>query len=276
MSILPIRPYDGVPLTAKLHPANHPRATILYLHGGGFLFGQPDDLPAPYTELLTAAGYALLALPYPLAPGATIPQIISWLGEAVPDALDKLGEAGERAVLFGRSAGGFLAMHAAAERIAVEDLRIAAVISLYGFASLELPEFSRPSPWYQRFAAIEPATLPTDTVETHGSMDERYPAYVALRQSGRWAQVVSGGNLAAVTIPNEALRRFPPTFLAHAVLDPDVPFSASSQLQRLIPQVTLERIYGIAGHDVDRDPDGPHGLPLYRRMVAWLDGRISG
>lgn len=41
---------------------------ILYLHGGGLLYGDRDDLPEPYRNLLLDAGYTLYCLDYPLAP----------------------------------------------------------------------------------------------------------------------------------------------------------------------------------------------------------------
>ena len=51
------------------------RGDIVYLHGGGLLFGTRDDLPAYHLEQLTRAGFRVLALDYPLAPNAKLPQI---------------------------------------------------------------------------------------------------------------------------------------------------------------------------------------------------------
>ena len=52
------------------------RGDIVYLHGGGLLFGTRDDLPAYHLEQLTRAGFRVLALDYPLAPNAKLPQIL--------------------------------------------------------------------------------------------------------------------------------------------------------------------------------------------------------
>lgn len=41
------------------------RGDIVYLHGGGLLFGTRDDLPAYHLEQLTRAGFRVLALDYP-------------------------------------------------------------------------------------------------------------------------------------------------------------------------------------------------------------------
>ena len=42
---------------------------IVYYHGGGFLYGERGDLPEPYIDMITAAGYTLVAVDYPLASG---------------------------------------------------------------------------------------------------------------------------------------------------------------------------------------------------------------
>ena len=51
-------------------------ANIIYLHGGGFIAGRSDDLPAKYIEMLTAAGFRIYALNYLLAPKYRIDEII--------------------------------------------------------------------------------------------------------------------------------------------------------------------------------------------------------
>ena len=35
------------------------RIAVFYLHGGGMLYGERDDLPAPYVRAIVDAGYTL-------------------------------------------------------------------------------------------------------------------------------------------------------------------------------------------------------------------------
>ena len=58
------------------------RGAILYLHGGGLLYGERDDLPRPYVDLFLEHGYSLVCADYPLAPEAPLVTI-----EASVDAL---------------------------------------------------------------------------------------------------------------------------------------------------------------------------------------------
>ena len=48
------------------------KASILYFHGGGFLYGSREDLPELHISTITQAGYAILSYDYPLAPAATL------------------------------------------------------------------------------------------------------------------------------------------------------------------------------------------------------------
>lgn len=49
--------------------------TIIYLHGGGLIWGSRFDLPEEYIQLFLSAGYHFLTLDYPLAPEVELPEI---------------------------------------------------------------------------------------------------------------------------------------------------------------------------------------------------------
>ena len=78
--------YEGLPLQATFYPAAEASAkplTLLYLHGGGLVFGDRNDLPDAYREMLADAGYSLLTIDYPLAPEAQLPKITLCLHQAL-------------------------------------------------------------------------------------------------------------------------------------------------------------------------------------------------
>jgi acetyl esterase len=68
---------------ASLHRAmSHRKSkTVVYYHGGGFIFGSKDDLPAYAIEKLTSAGYDLFCMEYPKAPEMSLSQICDFVKE---------------------------------------------------------------------------------------------------------------------------------------------------------------------------------------------------
>ena len=64
-------PFQGHELHARVfRPAAPAIGRIFYLHGGGLVFGEPDDLPLCYVNLFLNVGYELISLDYPAGAGA--------------------------------------------------------------------------------------------------------------------------------------------------------------------------------------------------------------
>lgn len=258
------------PPSSNTSPLADPKGTIIYIHGGGLIFGQPHDLPPEYVSAFNTAGYNLLAPNYPKAPKHTLPATLDSMEASIQAYADQGELRGDRSIYFGRSAGAFLATQLIARRIAIGNPVPDALISLYGYADTTFTEFHSPSPHYSTFGPIpeglsDQATLPDDRP------DQRFLYYIAHRQRGTWPKVVLGAAADSnAVIPAEKLSQFPPTFLAASVHDPDVPFAASEALAATIPAARLLRLDVPGEHDIDRDPTGPYGLTLYREIIAWL------
>jgi len=94
-------------LGASAH--NDQRAVILYLHGGGYVFGSPRTHRNLVSRLSHVTGLPTLALDYRLPPVATLPAPIEDALAAYRHLLDE-GHAPERIVVAGDSAGGHLAL----------------------------------------------------------------------------------------------------------------------------------------------------------------------
>ena len=118
--------WNGTPIRLDVHPTPSPaKAAILYLHGGALLYGTRQDLPSSYIQTITGRGFYLVCADYLLSPESplrdihhSVDLVFDWflshcrehLGPAVPY------------VLFGRSAGGYLALtlaHRASSRFVV-------------------------------------------------------------------------------------------------------------------------------------------------------------
>ncbi|WP_107994651.1 alpha/beta hydrolase [Trichococcus paludicola] len=268
---------QSVPLEGKLFRSgvNRKGKTIVYLHGGGLLYGDKNDLPEPYLNLFLSAGYDFLTMDYPLAPETKLPDILAniqyglqWFqSHAVSDlSLDSADY-----LLFGRSAGAYLAF-LTASRITFKP---AAIISFYGYHTLHEASFRTPSRHYlayQRLAKAEAERLLSPVPIVNGEKELRFALYVYARQSGTWLSYLLDDIKEAnnYSLNDAQLATLPPTYLASANDDPDVPYHLSERLSQKIPSAKLNTI-GSEEHDFDRDLSNPLGIEAYHDVIVWLD-----
>lgn len=92
---------------ASAHGDQH--AVVLYLHGGGYVFGSPRTHRNLVSRISHVTGLPVLSLDYRLPPVATLPGPIDDALAAYRHLLDE-GHAPERIVVAGDSAGGHLAL----------------------------------------------------------------------------------------------------------------------------------------------------------------------
>lgn len=270
--------YQGLPLDISYYPAKaqpdiKSRPAIIYFHGGGFIFGQRDDLPIPYIELLTANGYPLVTVDYPLAPEAKLRDIFQALTEFFAwfdlHYADKLKLFNTDKILFGRSAGAYLALMWA------KRLPVKAVISFYGYYTFFHNHFTEASPYFSKYPAV-PAEHALSIIQAQpmvsSTIEARYLLYLYYRQSGSWpkALLAESENLDAYSIKVAELAQLPATFLAASRTDEDVPFFLSKLLDKNIPQTQFIQLDDLP-HDFDRDPNLPTSIPTYRSLLAWLN-----
>ncbi|MGX7107106.1 alpha/beta hydrolase [Hutsoniella sourekii] len=268
--------FKGEPLEASFFycPEVDYLGTLLYFHGGGLIFGQRDDLPEVYLEMLTQAGYGLLSLDYPLAPESQLADILQvvkdwgnwWLSKG-PTSLDLP----EKLPCYpmGRSAGGYLATYLMTKREG-----FAGLISLYGYYNLNDASFKVPAREFLKYPKVNPQIIDQLVGEEpifQGPMEQRYPIYLASRQDGSWMDQVIGSDHTAsdFSISKDALGRIPQAFIAAAKQDPDVPSRQSRQMAANILNSELE-IIDSQEHDFDRTQVEELGIPLYQQLIEWL------
>ncbi len=101
------------PLGLRLHrPADLPEGpapTLLYLHGGGFVYFSLDTHDRLMREYAAAGGFMVVGVGYPLAPEHRYPVALNRV-VALFDHLPNLGIDPERLAIGGDSAGGNLAL----------------------------------------------------------------------------------------------------------------------------------------------------------------------
>lgn len=272
----------GIELKGSLYRATTLRKeiTIIYFHGGGLFFGDRDDLPKVYVNHFLRGGYDFLALDYPLAPETKIGGILQASSEALRFYLknynDPLGLKSNQYILFGRSAGAYLSFMVWDQLMSQGITLPKAIISLYGYTRFDEPEFNMPSKYYHKMAKIPDEIIKkivSDTPVTYGPMNTRFFLYVKARQEGTWIrQLYDGQSPEGYSLAGEKLKLLPPTFLAAASQDPDVPYRISKTLSKEIPDAKLITIYGEM-HDFDREPSSPSGSLVYEEMTQWLESR---
>lgn len=264
---------SSVTLEADFYRSYGPRKekTIVYFHGGGLVYGSRGDLPEVYLKSFLDAGYDFLSVDYPLYPESSLQEIIeacrrsiSWFHE---NFRVTLGLSYDEYVLFGRSAGGFIANRLAADFRLKPPSRL---ISLYSYFDLSDEGLTGRSSHYRRFPEINEVTasqMITDGPIASARLEKRYLLYVHMRQTGTWLRTDSTDGF---SITEEELKNFPPAFLTASDTDTDVPFSQSLRMKRLIPSNSFIPVMD-AEHDYDRNLNSPLSKALYERMLKWLD-----
>lgn len=271
--------HEGLPLQATFYPAaaaSPEPLTLLYLHGGGLVFGDRNDLPDVYKKMLSDAGYALLTIDYPLAPEAQLPEILLCLQQAVlwfkADGKALFNLASADYVLFGRSAGAYLAFLLAARSM---DPNLKGLASFYGYYSLDEPSFHQPNAYYNTFPKVPVAYLKQQIRKQPlavGALAERFPLYLHARQTGKWVPLFleDKSKIAAFNLTAAELQSLPPAFLTASTADQDVPYRFTQQAAQLIPRSVLHPVLGLA-HDFDADLTQPAGRRTYQQLIHWLD-----
>jgi len=273
-------PSHGVDIPLDVHLCvGKAKAVIVYYHGGGLMYGSGKDLPSEYVQTVCNAGYHLVCMNYLLAPESPLSHIldsayhgITWL---LHHSKQVLGDQNCPYVLFGRSAGAFLALMLANRLREEGEMPPSALWLFYGYYHLRHPEFSGPSKYYQSLPHIPSQLIPSfhhAQPRSQASVDERYFLYVYARQNGIWPQMLGAQD--GEEIPRSQLALLPPAFLTASTGDRDVPFTFSQTIHVSMPNSFFLPVYGLE-HDYDRDPQRPESNTLYQQAIQWLDGILS-
>lgn len=248
---------------------------LVYLHGGGFIFGHRDDLPQEYIQILTQAGYQLLTLDYLLAPETKLTGILAGLDQALTwfesQGYQILGMDHPDYYLFGRSAGAYLALVLASRR---QARHLKGLISFYGYYSLQVANFTSPSHYYLGLAQVAEGVIQAQVQDQplcHTSNPNRPLIYIYGRQTGKWLDSVleSRKDMDRYSLTEADLQKLVPLFITHARGDQDVPFHQSSRLYHMAPEAYFHPVDSQA-HDFDRTEMSLHGLACYQALITWL------
>lgn len=262
------------------------RIALFYLHGGGLVYGERDDLPKPYLDLLAERGYTVIAADYPLAPEHGLPCIVESITRTLIDQVIERVESGELDgyVLFGRSAGAYLSLLLARRlrSMGPSTPQPRGLLDFYGYHDLSDPALSQPAAAYTALPEVTAQQVKRiaqadGTLVTSGPKALRYALYVYARQhEGAWRDLLgldgtSPSRLVETWSLDEGdLRDLPPLFIAASTGDEDVPYRISKAIWRTADPAVLKTVYYLP-HDFDRDTSCPDGERVYRQALDWLD-----
>src|SRR5215469_9710238 len=222
------------PIGAGSHPV------ILWIHGGGLIFGSRTMLPADERDEFLRSGYIVVSIDYRLAPETKLPAIL----EDVEDAYRWVREKGpgqfqcdpERIAVVGQSGGAYLALLSAARLQPSPKV----VVSFYGYGDIAGPWLTQPAIYWAQTASEprvrEEAALQSISRNEISEADvvPRVNFYIYCRQNGLWPREVAGFDplterekLIAYSPDRLVKPGYPPTLLLHGDQDTDVPFHLS-------------------------------------------------
>ena len=255
------------------------KACVLYLHGGGILFGHREDLPEAHLRSFTEAGYPVLALDYPLAPAAKLPEVFSDIESSVNEFIERRTELfGSEIpyVLWGRSSGAYLSLLVGSK--GKFNQTPAAILSYYGYGFLCEGWFMEGSKYYNSLpikASYDPSRE-TGEIHADGGLDTHYMTYVYARQTGEWKNMIYEGR-DKFFYRDYTLRlvdQMPcPLFAAHSTGDTDVPYR---EFLALCEKYPAKRFVATCDtHDFDREETSFFTTQLLEGTIQFLDDRLK-
>ncbi|HGO5856420.1 TPA: alpha/beta hydrolase fold domain-containing protein [Mannheimia haemolytica] len=264
-----------LPIQATLYQDDEitPKATLIYLHGGGLLYGSKADLPDFHLDQFTQAGLQIFAINYPLAPYAQIEEILRSVLSSIKALQNQPHFSAMPYFLFGRSAGAYLALLAASKLSQQTDIpQPKGVISYYGYGFLTDGWFDSPSEYYLKLPLVSESTFQSliTTPLVEAELSTHFIAYIYARQTGKWKSLIYQGRDKFFYLDYSLrLAEFKsPVFAAHATGDPDVPFS---EFLALCEKCNPTRFVISADlHDFDRDTESLHTQELLKATISFI------
>jgi acetyl esterase/lipase len=269
--------------------APRPRPCVVWIHGGGLIFGSRTASPKPsLVDAFVDSGLAVVSIDHRLAPETKLAGIVDdvraawvWLQETGPE----IGVDPERVAVAGASSGAYLALIAG---YALEP-KPRGIGSLWGFGDITAAWEAEPSEHYRTAFPIATREHALASVGSHPVSDpstdsERDWFYLYCRQQGRWLAEVTGHDpreepdwfTRYLPIRN-ITSGYPPTMLVHGTADTDVPHEESSRLSGELSQcgvphafMSLDGVgHGFAGASRERIAEVESALARF--LARWCN-----
>jgi acetyl esterase/lipase len=290
---LTLKVVDGCAIQADVYrPSDEAGCpAILWLHGGALIFGSRERIHPAQRDLYLAAGYAVVAADYRLAPETRLSEIVGDVRDTIGwirgDGGTRFRLDPNRLAVIGHSAGGYLALMAGC----VVRPSPQALVAFYGYGDIVGGWYARPDPFYcqqplvpqdEAYAAVGGHPISGVSGEDDA---RRFRFYLYCRQHGLWPREVAGDDPNTephafepyCPVRNVALG-YPPTLLLHGDRDTDVPYEQSSRMAAELARAGIDHdLVTIPGgeHGFDREMQSPMVARAFDRVLAFLRGALG-
>lgn len=265
------------------------RPVIIWIHGGGLIFGSRTDLPEEQKKLYINAGYSIVSIDYRLAPETKLPEIVKDVTDAVEwvqqNGLDSLRINTSKVFVIGHSAGAYLALLSGYFLKKPPQ----AIVSFYGYGDIQSDWYNKPDSFYLAQTLIsdhEAKKMIFDQVITSAPASDRYNLYLYTRQKGIWPLFVSGHDrlkerdwLKKYCPLKNINASYPPVLFIHGDKDMDVPFEQSVLMNNELKLKKVDhkfiRVTG-SGHVFDVFEGGlsnPNISKVFMEVIAFLKSK---
>lgn len=267
-------------IEADFYPTTRPSSpVIVYIHGGGLVWGSKEDLKQEQIEFYLNAGFNLFSVNYRLAPETKLPEIKSDIEDAIfwlkHEGVNQFNYNPEKIAVIGGSAGGYLAL-----LTGILETKPEVIVSFYGYGDIHGDWAHKPSPHYEKMTKVPKELadmLVSNEVVTVGPIQKRYAIYMYGRQTGSWINKISGLNrseLLTYCPLHNVTNSYPPTLLLHGTMDEDVPYEQSVLMSKALTEanVPTELITIQDGkHVFDEDWENPIVQHAFNKVIQFLE-----
>lgn len=272
---------DFYPVSKKSSPV------IVYLHGGGLVWGSREDIKKQQVEFYNSAGFNVFSIDYRLAPETKLPDIVDDINSALAwldsDVAQQFQFDHQKVAVIGSSAGAYLALMTGTFKKKPQ-----AIVSFYGYGDITGDWALRPNPHYQAMTRVPKELvqmLVSKNIISSGPIEKRYALYMYGRQQGEWIKSITGLN---PEVNQEKLSRFcplyhanneyPPTLLLHGTMDEDVPCEQSVQMNYALNQAgSISKLIKIPNgkHVFDEEWQNPVVQQAFKEVITFLHENLK-
>ncbi|MFD2210901.1 alpha/beta hydrolase [Virgibacillus halophilus] len=272
---------DDCQMKGELYPASNENAPLLvYIHGGGLIWGTREDMKKEQIRMYNAAGFHVFSIEYRLAPESKLPSIIADIADVLKwlhsDKSNEIGHNRDKIAVMGSSAGGYLALMAGTFTV-----KPAAIISFYGYGDITGEWYKKPSSYFNQMTQV-PKMLADQLIQPYtiasSPIEKRYAIYLYCRQQGKWLDYVVGnstgdGLLDEYCPITKVTSAYPPTLLLHGDRDEDVPYEESVRMHKKLDAhgVKTKLIsFQNAPHSFDNNMQEQDAVNAHEQVISCL------
>lgn len=252
--------------SVSLYPASE--KYLIYFHGGGFVYGTRQDIPASLIALFQEQQYSVLTVDYLLAPNSSLVEILALNWQNFQE-LQATVLKDNPFCFCGRSAGGYL-MLALTQQLLKEQQRLPEkLVNFYGYTDLSFIENKRVLQQPLLSKEQVPSLNQTEIVWDDPQF-QRYLPYVYWVQQQELTTIygLTAEALSDYAIDPELLVQFPPIFSSASSTDEEVPFRYSKGLKK-VPKSKFVPVYDLP-HDFLKNVEEPQVQMVFQQLARWL------